>query len=90
MKKGIRLSAALLAGVLAALLAGCSLGSKNENLGAGMEAVAALEYDNALASFEAARAAGEDLRLACRIWERPCMRKLPRPLKLPFLTAMAD
>ena len=46
--------------------AGCGLQDKNENLSAGMEAVAALEYDNALVSFEAAREAGEDERLILR------------------------
>ncbi len=56
----------LAAAVFAACLTGCSLQSKNENLSAGMEAVAALDYDNALASFELARAAGEDERLICR------------------------
>lgn len=45
---------------------GCGFQDKNENLSAGMEAVAALEYDNALASFEAARAAGEEERLILR------------------------
>lgn len=66
MKKKKKLYAAALAGALMALSVGCGLGSKNENLGAGMEAVAALEYDTALASFEAARAAGENLRLVSR------------------------
>ena len=43
-------------------LGGCGANGKNENINAGMEAVAALEYDNALLSFAAAREAGEDLR----------------------------
>lgn len=43
-------------------LGGCGTNGKNENINAGMEAVAALEYDNALLSFAAAREAGEDLR----------------------------
>jgi len=56
--------------VLAALIiignAGCGFQNKNENLSVGMEAITALEYDNALASFEAARQAGEEERLILR------------------------
>lgn len=56
--------------VLAALIiignAGCGFQDRNENLSAGMEAITALEYDNALASFEAARQAGEEERLILR------------------------
>ena len=48
------------------LLSGCKAAGKSENLNAGMEQIAALEYDNALASFEAARAAGENERLISR------------------------
>ena len=48
------------------LLSGCNAAGKNENLKAGMEQIAALEYDNALVSFEAARDAGEDERLISR------------------------
>ena len=51
---------------VAVLSGGCGMNGKNENITAGMEAVAALEYDNALASFAAARQAGEDERLLCR------------------------
>lgn len=64
MKK--RLYMAVLAAVVALLFTGCGLQNKNENLSAGMEAVAALEYDNALACFETAKEAGEDERLICR------------------------
>ena len=49
----------------AVLISGCGAGG-NENISAGMEQVAALEYDNALASFQAAREAGEDERLILR------------------------
>ena len=38
------------------------MSGKSDNISAGMEAIAALEYDNALFSFAAAREAGEDLR----------------------------
>lgn len=51
---------------LAILATGCSGKNKNENIAAGMSAVEALDYDNALANFEAAREAGEDERLLCR------------------------
>lgn len=47
-------------------LSGCSMGARNENINAGMESITALEYDNAIASFEVAREAGEDERLICR------------------------
>lgn len=57
--------AAVIAGLVAGITA-CGFKNKNENLSAGMEAVAALEYDNALASFETAREAGEDERLVLR------------------------
>lgn len=64
MKK--RFYMAVLTVIFMILITGCGLQNKNENISAGMEAVAALEYDNALLSFEAARAAGEDERLICR------------------------
>ena len=64
MKKRIYMAAVIAAFMIGA--SGCGFQNKNENLSAGMEAVAALEYDNALASFEAARAAGEDERLILR------------------------
>ena len=51
---------------LALMLTGCKGQSKNANISAGMEAVQALDYDSALASFEAAREAGEDERLLYR------------------------
>lgn len=57
---------AIVAAAFGLLFTGCGLQNKSENLSAGMEAVAALEYDNALLSFEAAREAGEDERLICR------------------------
>ena len=60
-----RCGAAALAVALGVLLGGCGAG-KNENYSAGMEAVAALEYDNAIALFAAAREAGENERLIRR------------------------
>ena len=67
MKKHMRkrYGAAALAVTLGVLLGGCGVG-KNENYSAGMEAVAALEYDNAIALFTAAREAGENERLISR------------------------
>jgi len=56
---------AVLAAAIAVLLTGCGA-DKNENVTKGMEAVAALEYDSALESFEAAKEAGEDERLIYR------------------------
>ncbi len=64
MKK--RICAAVLAALIIAGNTGCGFQDKNENLSAGMELVAALEYDNALTSFEAARQAGEEERLVLR------------------------
>ncbi len=64
MKK--KYSAAMLAAALAVMLGGCGLAGKNENYSAGMESVAALEYDNAIALFAAAREAGENERLISR------------------------
>ena len=58
-------TAAVIAGLIIGIT-GCGLKNKNENLSAGMEAITALEYDNALASFGAAREAGEDERLVLR------------------------
>ena len=57
--------------ILAALamtvfFSGCSLLNKNENVKAGMAAIEALDYDTALASFEAAKEAGESGRLLYR------------------------
>lgn len=51
--------------LLSVSLSGCGAGG-NENISAGMEQVAALEYDNALATFQAAREAEEDERLILR------------------------
>lgn len=64
MKKRIYITAVITAMVIG--VTGCGFQNKNENLKAGMDAVAALEYDNALTSFEAAREAGEDERLILR------------------------
>ena len=52
--------------VFALLFAGCGFGNQNENIEAGMTAVKALDYDTALASFEAAKEAGENERLLYR------------------------
>lgn len=57
-----RLYGFLCGAVAVLLLGGCGMKGKTDNINAGMEAVAALEYDNALFSFAAAREAGEDLR----------------------------
>lgn len=62
MKKKCLVMAVVLSSVL---LSGCG-GSGNENISAGMEQVAALEYDNALTSFQAAREAKENERLILR------------------------
>lgn len=48
------------------LCAGCGMKNKNENITAGMEYIEALEYDAAVASFEAAKEAQEDPRLLYR------------------------
>lgn len=61
-----RWSMAVIIAASMVLLSGCASSGKNENLNTGMEQVAALEYDNALVSFEAAREAGEDERLVSR------------------------
>lgn len=65
MKSG-RMGVAGAAVVLTVLLEGCSFRSSNENITAGMEAVAELNYDGALESFGLAREAGEDERLLYR------------------------
>lgn len=52
--------------IAAFCLSGCGFLNKHENIDAGMEAVAALDYDAALASFELALEAGEDERLLYR------------------------
>lgn len=44
------------------LLGGCSLMNQKENIDAGMEAIAALDYDSALESFEIAKEMGENPR----------------------------
>lgn len=60
-------------GIIASALAfsillcqGCGARGGNENITAGMEAIEALDYDTALASFAAAGEAGEDPRLRYR------------------------
>ena len=50
--------------LLCALLAGC--GKKNENLEKGMQAIAQLDYAQALSDFAAAESAGEQKRLVAR------------------------
>ena len=45
---------------------GCSLSAKHTNTDTGMEAIQELDYDGALACFEAAETAGEDMRLLYR------------------------
>lgn len=57
------LAAALTVSVCAA---GCGFMSKNENIEAGMAAIQALDYDSAIASFEAAKEADENPRLLYR------------------------
>lgn len=53
------------AALMTAALSGCGR-SGGENINAGMEMIAALEYDGALESFQAAREAKEDERLILR------------------------
>ncbi len=52
--------------VLGLAASGCSFKGKQENLDVGFAAIAALEYENALTSFEAAAAGGEDPQQAQR------------------------
>lgn len=61
-----RIGPALITAGIAVLCAGCGFGSKNENIDAGMTAVAELNYDLAIENFEAAKEADEDLRLLYR------------------------
>lgn len=61
-----RVGTGLFIAMMIILCTGCSLTNKNENVQAGMTAMAALDYDTALASFEAAREAGENPRLLYR------------------------
>ena len=65
MKKRHRIIASALAFSLL-LCQGCGAKGGNENITAGMEAIEALDYDTALASFAAAGEAGEDPRLRYR------------------------
>lgn len=62
---GIKHGAVILAAAMVAVLCtGC--GNNGENISAGMASITALEYDNALNSFEAAKSAGENARLLYR------------------------
>lgn len=61
-----RKKTALILSVIILFCTGCSLTNKNENIQTGMAAVEALDYDTALASFEAAKEAGENQRLLYR------------------------
>ena len=65
MKKYNKYKICLAVAGLGLLLTGCGK-SGQENINAGMEAVEAMEYEQALTSFEAALANGEDVRLLCR------------------------
>lgn len=62
MKNGKRAAATVLAVMM--LLAGCGTG--NEKVAQGMQAIAKLDYETAIASFEAAAEAGESSRLISR------------------------
>lgn len=64
--KSRRMAAVWAAAALAVLLGGCSFINSNQNITAGMESIAALNYDGALESFGLAREAGEDERLLYR------------------------
>lgn len=63
-KKGIRLAAALFSACL--LLTGCGKEGEPSYTKQGMDAVAALDYDQALALFQTAREKGEEERLLYR------------------------
>lgn len=65
MKSG-RMRAVCAVAAMTVLLGGCSFTNSNENITAGMDAVAELNYDGALESFGLAREAGEDERLLYR------------------------
>lgn len=65
MKSG-QMGAVCAVAAMTVLLAGCSFTNSNENITAGMDAVAELNYDGALESFGLAREAGEDERLLYR------------------------
>lgn len=65
MKSG-RMGAVCAVAAIAVLLGGCRFTNSNENITAGMDAVAELNYDGALESFGLAREAGEDERLLYR------------------------
>lgn len=63
---GKKVKTVLMTAAVILLCSGCGLMNKNENVEAGMAFIAELDYDSALASFEAAREAGEDPRLLYR------------------------
>ena len=65
MKYNRKKTAAVLSALALSVLSGCSSG-KTENLDQGMALVEQLEYEDALASFDAAILNGEDLQLAYR------------------------
>lgn len=52
--------------MLSLIISGCSLKKRQENIDLGFNSIAALEYENALACFEAAAAAGEDSQQIAR------------------------
>lgn len=56
----------LMTAALLMLCAGCGVGGKNTNIEAGMAAIAALDYDTAIASFETAKEEEENPRLLYR------------------------
>jgi len=65
MKKYNKYKVCLIIAGMGLLLTGCGKGGQ-ENINAGMEAVEAMEYEQALTNFEAALANGEDIRLLYR------------------------
>ncbi len=65
MKKYNKYKVCLIIAGMGLLLTGCGKGGQ-ENINAGMEAVEAMDYEQALTNFEAALANGEDIRLLYR------------------------
>lgn len=63
-KQVVSVAAAVL--TVSVYTAGCGFANKNENIDAGMAAIQALDYDAAIASFEAAKEADENPRLLYR------------------------
>ncbi len=66
MKVRVRIRILLLAAGAMLLLSGCGIGKKQENIDQGMEAIAQLDYEGALACFEKALVEGEDEELLYR------------------------